>query len=265
VGVGGDPGSGAGDLRVAGEFDVVHRVVADLAALGEDLPHRLFATRHRLADLEEGRAHVLLRQHADEVVGVVARPVVEGEGDDLALARAVGDEPGAAAAAADGADGAEAEAVGAAGGEGARAAPAHLAAIALQDSPLVAARIEPGVGGLEGDHELGGVRALDPGRQAFFLLPRPLAIDDDQTDPLVWLGAAEAEPPLALAPGAAETEAEVAGPGASRVGPRLQLRQRHRLRGPHREDQLPTGLEQFGVLEPLPPPPNCINFYFCWV
>ena len=43
VGVGLDPLGGAGDLRVAGEFDVVHRVVADLVAFGEDLAHRGFA------------------------------------------------------------------------------------------------------------------------------------------------------------------------------------------------------------------------------
>jgi hypothetical protein len=57
--VGGDPFGGVGDLRVVGEFDVVHRVVADLAALGEDRPHRLLPARHLLADLEEGRAYVL--------------------------------------------------------------------------------------------------------------------------------------------------------------------------------------------------------------
>ncbi len=63
VGVGGDPRGGAGDLRVVGVFDVVHRVVADLVAFGEDLAHRRFAARHLLADLEEGAVDVLFAQH----------------------------------------------------------------------------------------------------------------------------------------------------------------------------------------------------------
>ena len=52
---------------------------------------------------------MLFAQHVEEAGGVVARAVVEGEGDDLAVARAVGDEAGAAAGAADGADRAQAE------------------------------------------------------------------------------------------------------------------------------------------------------------
>src|SRR5436305_3097660 len=77
VGVGADARGGAGDLRVAGVFDVVHRVVAELVAFGEDLPHRLFAPRHLLPDIEEGPVDALLAQDLEEVVGVVAGAVVE--------------------------------------------------------------------------------------------------------------------------------------------------------------------------------------------
>ena len=52
---------------------------------------------------------VLLAQHVEEVVGVFAGPVIEGEGDDLAVARAVGDQAGAAAGAADRAHRSQAE------------------------------------------------------------------------------------------------------------------------------------------------------------
>ena len=44
---------------------------------------------------------VLSAQHVEEAGGVFAGPVVEGEGDDLAVARAVADQAAAAARAAD--------------------------------------------------------------------------------------------------------------------------------------------------------------------
>ena len=68
-----------------------------------------FAARHLLADLEEGADDVLFAEDVDEGVGVGAGAVVEGEGDDVAVARAVGDESGAAAGAADDPDRAQSE------------------------------------------------------------------------------------------------------------------------------------------------------------
>ena len=251
VGVGLDPLRGASDLRVARVFDVVHRVVAELAPLGEDLPHRVFAPRHHLADLEEGPRHVLLAQHPQEVFGVVAGPVVEGEGDDLAIARAVGDEPGAAAGAADGADGTEADAPGVAVREGVNAAPGDIAAVALQDDPLVVAGVETSLSRLNRDHELVRARPLDRGPGAAFLQWLPVLVEDHEPDPPVGLAAVEAEQAQAPGPVGAEADAEVPGVGPAHIRTRFQLRQCQRLRRPHGEDQVPPRLEEVGVLEPL--------------
>jgi hypothetical protein len=126
VGVGADAGSGAGDLLVIGEFDVVHRVVADLVPFGEDLAHHVFASRHLLPDLEEGRVDALLVQDLEEFRRVFARPVIEGEGDDGTIARPVGYETGAAPGAPDRTDRAQAKRLGPTGRERFGAAVATL-------------------------------------------------------------------------------------------------------------------------------------------
>ena len=99
-------------VGVAGVGLMVGRVVADLAALAEKVPHRLLAAGDLLADLEEGADGVLFAEDVDEGVGVGAGAVVEGEGDGVAVARAVGDEAGAAAGAADDPDRAQSEEAG---------------------------------------------------------------------------------------------------------------------------------------------------------
>ena len=137
-----DPGAGTGNLGVAGVFDVVHRVVADLIAFGEDLAHRRFAPGHLLADLKEGRMHMLGTQDAKEAGGVFAGAVIEGEGDILVPGGAVGVEPGGSPGAADDADWAQAE------GKGAGARQAFLtgarhpqaAALPLKHPPAIPAR-----------------------------------------------------------------------------------------------------------------------------
>ena len=239
-----DPRRGAGDLRVAGVFDVVHRVVAELVAFGEDPPHRRFPPRHLLADLEEGAGDALFAQHVEEAGRVVAGAVVEGEGDGAALARAVGDEPGAAAGAADRAHRPQPEGEAAAGGEGLGAALADLAAPALQQAPGVALGRQPGVLRDQGDDELARARPLHRRPR-----PAPLdrlagAVDRLQPDPAARLAPAEADPPLAAPARPAQRQAEVAGGGAPGVGMRLEPGQRQRRAGAQGEDQLPSRLRE---------------------
>src|SRR6185312_1094785 len=148
-----DPRGGPGDLPVVRIFDVVHRVVADLVAFGQDPAHRRFTAGHLLADLEEGRPDVLFAQDGEEPFGVFARAVVEGEGDDLALRRRPGDKFGAPAGAADGADGTQPEGPRAGRWIGDRAAAADLAtAVAREHAPVVMAGAQAGGVGWSGDH-----------------------------------------------------------------------------------------------------------------
>ncbi len=235
----------AGDLRVAGVFDVVHRVVADLVALGEDPPHRRCAARHLLADLEEGSVDVLLAQHVQEARGVGAGPVVEGERDDLAAPRPVGVEPGGAAGAADLANGSQAE-----DPIARRRNPVHRAGAARRLTarpalrpPAIAPLLQPSVGGRQRDDQLAGIRSPHP--NIHFLLADRLAggADDVEAD---LASAAKAQPPPARLPGGAERDAEVVGarPGEVREG--VEQGERHRPGGSDRHHEAPPRLGEPG-------------------
>jgi hypothetical protein len=250
VGVRADPRRGAGDLLVAGEFDVVHRVVADLVAFGEDAAHHRLAAGHLGADLEEGRRHFLFAQHVEEAFGVFARAVVEAEGDDGAVAGTVGVEAGAAAGAADGADRAQAEDVGGFGfgRQLLGAAAPHFAAAAEQRPPAVALRREAGFARDEGEHQLLRFGALHGGDDGALGERLAGGVDDEQAGAALRLGAAEADAALVgAAGGGAEREAEVAGGGAASVGPRFELGERERGGGADREDELAAGLGELGA------------------
>ncbi len=242
-----DPGAGRGEVGVARVEAVVHRVVADLVALGEDLSHRGLAPRHLLTDLEEGAVDVLVAQHPQEARRVGAGAVVEGERDDLAPPRPVGVQPRGAARAADLADGAQAEGPVARGGDAVDGAgdPGRLAAAAGQRPPAVAPRRKAGLRRRQRYDQL--VRARPPHERGQRVPADRLArgVDRTEADPPVGVGSAQAQPPLAQRAGRAERHAEVGPVGdGGDGGERVEAGERNRRRGADREDEALPGLGQ---------------------
>ena len=71
---------GCGECR---QIRMAPRVVLDRISGRHQHLRELGVARHLVADLEEGRRHVVLLEHREHRRGVRARAVVEGEGDDL--------------------------------------------------------------------------------------------------------------------------------------------------------------------------------------
>ena len=123
----------------------------------------------------------------------------------------------------------------------------RAAALALQHPPAVAPWRQPGAGGQQRDDQLAGAWPLHPGGEPVFADRPPGAVDQLQPDPPPRFGAAEAEPSLALAAGAAQRQAEVGAGGALAIRQEIELGQRHRRRGPHGEDQVLPRLQEPGT------------------
>ena len=231
---------------------MVDGVVADLVAFAQDAPHRFLAAGHLLTDLEEGAVGVFGAQHVEEGFGVFARPVVEAEGDDVAVARAVAQLARFAAAAADRAHGPQAEDLRAASRQRLGAAGRRAAAPVLDHPPAVAMRREAGRGRVEREHQLGRAGSLQPRRQRrLFDHPAP-SVAQLEADPAVRVPrAADTEQAFAIPPDAAQPEAEVAGAsGAARLA--VESRQRQRRGAAQAEDQLAPGLRELRPHEVAP-------------
>ena len=244
-----DPGGGAGDFAVAGEFDVVHRVVADLVAFGEDPAHRRFAARHLLADLEEGPGRRRFSRSTSRKPGVYSLgPSSKVRATTWRSRGPLVTKPGAAAGAADRAHRAQAEGVGGVPEVGQRiatqspAAPA-AAAVARRYAPAVAAGAEAGVarGPARATSLSGSGRLSRAGTVAPFghLAGASTQLQAERAG--AASGAAEAEPPFrAAARARRKREAEVGETRPRAVRARVELRQRHRPRGPHRRRSAPA-------------------------
>ena len=244
MGRGLDQGGGRRDFPVARVGLMVGRVVADLIAVAEQASHRLLAAGDLLADLEEGRLDVLFAEDVGEGFGVCARAVVEGEGDDVAVAGPVGEEAVAAAAAADDPHRTEPEEAGARRRQARLAAPAATATV--DHPPAVAVWEEAGPIGRQRDRQLLRARPADPGGDGLAADPAAAGIEEGHPDAEAGaVPAAEAELPRAGATQRAQREAEEAG-RAPRRGQAVEPRQRHRARGLDREDQTPPGLRDAG-------------------
>lgn len=74
------------ELQAHGRL-VVHGVVAQLVAAGDDLAEDLLAAADLAADDEHGRVGVVIVQDLEDLAGVLGGRVVDGQGDDLAAAR----------------------------------------------------------------------------------------------------------------------------------------------------------------------------------
>ena len=93
---------GGGERPAAGDVCVIPGVVADHVAVGEHPTiNRLAVGANLLADLEEGRVHVLALEDREELRRGGPRPVVERERDDASARGTVVDERGAVGDAAD--------------------------------------------------------------------------------------------------------------------------------------------------------------------
>ena len=236
----------------------MHRVVADLVALGEHPAHQPGVARGLLAKLEEGPVDVLATQHPQEAGGVGARPVVEGQGDDLVPTGAVPDEPAVPAGAADRAHRAQPECAVVAGGEAAGAGARSGAATPRDRPPPVAARSQAGLARQQPDHQLAGAGPLDPGRQGGGAEHLPGAVEPGESDAVAaGGGAAEADPLLVMAARAMQRQAEVARLRPREVREAAELPQRHRRSGTNREDQAAAGLLDARMADPSAPRAQC--------
>src|SRR5215213_1153608 len=197
-----DQRTGRRDFRVARKEGVMHRVVADLTALSENPAHHRGAAGDLLADLEEGGVRVLLAQDIEEARGVVAGPVVEGEGEGRAVPRPVGVEHGPAPGTADNAHRAQAK-----DAPGPSRQCLEAAATALDHAPVIAMRPQTGVVRDQGEHELARVRPPDAGGDHVTVLDAATGVGQLQADRAVGPSASEAEAAGAVPTVAAELEA----------------------------------------------------------
>ena len=189
---------------------------------------------------------MLASEDVEESGRVVARAVVEGEGDELALARAVGHESGAAAGAAHRPHRSQAEEALAPRGQAFPAAPGAAAAWRGDDPPAVAVGTQAGIGRQQREHEVVGIGPLEAHGDR--LAVRHLSACVEQLEAGAAVGvrlAAEAEAAAAVAPLAPQLQAEEAGVVSARKP--LQSLQRDRRGRAQAEDQSPAGLGEARV------------------